>query len=677
MGNKTLARAVRPEASMSVGAHGAVLQLKRGHSHALDQAIDSRQHAPASPGISLAPANPNAGHHFAHIPVRPPLRFPIQAKLAVSEPDDKYEQEADRVANVVMRMPEPILQRRAACPECASVAGEVAEEVIQSKPLTITPLIQREAGDSRTEEDNAGEEEDTTVHAKEAAGPSPALGAGLEARIMGLKGGGQPLDPATRGFMEPRFGHDFSRVRVHSGATAEQSAREVNANAYTVGQDIVFGAGQFAPGTRNGRGLLAHELTHVVQHGAGSLAAAVQRQQASAVAQPRVVKDRVQFFSNVERSVQFDLMLEIAGAPADDNAEFAEFVDAAREGVIQAVTQSLGKVPASVRIALRYRVLAGPEPRYGPVTEEARLQVIRRYGEKDAAITPDPKTLPISELAAFKKVFWEAMLQDPPDRDRVRRYLDALDRRKVPTGPIDQWATTARHALLRERLAVMRAKSLEEQWSVRIVTRKEWGARAPDKTKGWDEYPPGKPLPLTRIIVHHTAGKSGSQGLSAKELQEEEFKKGYADVPYHFIITRDGTIHEGRQINVVGAHAGAIEGNKDITKDPDWGSIGIVVVGNFDHPGLASKEYPTPQQLESLQNLLNHLTQQYKIDPRQIQKHKEVVRGGEVTVCPGQELSPKVDEAREMSLKAYVEFEAAAQEVEAAQAEVKRLKASD
>ena len=65
--------------------------------------------------------------------------------------------------------------------------------------------------------------------------------------------------------MEQRFGHDFSRVRVHSGAAAEQSARDVNANAYTVGHNIVFGAGRFAPGTHEGRRLIAHELTHVVQ----------------------------------------------------------------------------------------------------------------------------------------------------------------------------------------------------------------------------------------------------------------------------------------------------------------------------------------------------------------------------------------------------------------------------
>jgi hypothetical protein len=80
-----------------------------------------------------------------------------------------------------------------------------------------------------------------------------------------LRSSGQPLDLATRSFMEPRFGRDFSKVRVHADSRAEASAKAVNARAYTVGNDLVFGAGNFAPGTMRGRQLLAHELTHVVQ----------------------------------------------------------------------------------------------------------------------------------------------------------------------------------------------------------------------------------------------------------------------------------------------------------------------------------------------------------------------------------------------------------------------------
>src|SRR5207245_547548 len=74
-----------------------------------------------------------------------------------------------------------------------------------------------------------------------------------------LRSPGQPLDEQTRTFMEPSFGHDFSRVRVHTDARAAESARSVKALAYTVGRDVVFAAGQYAPATRTGKRLLAHE----------------------------------------------------------------------------------------------------------------------------------------------------------------------------------------------------------------------------------------------------------------------------------------------------------------------------------------------------------------------------------------------------------------------------------
>jgi len=89
------------------------------------------------------------------------------------------------------------------------------------------------------------------------------------ASIIGSpNGAGQALDQATRQFFSARFGHDFANVRVHADAEAAESARALNALAYTVGRDVVFGAGQYAPGTRAGQRLLAHELTHVVQQSA-------------------------------------------------------------------------------------------------------------------------------------------------------------------------------------------------------------------------------------------------------------------------------------------------------------------------------------------------------------------------------------------------------------------------
>lgn len=83
-----------------------------------------------------------------------------------------------------------------------------------------------------------------------------------------LRSPGRPLDAATRAFMEPRFGHSFDKVRVFAGPAADSSARAIQARAYTHGHNMVFAAGEYAPGTAEGKRLLAHELTHVVQQSA-------------------------------------------------------------------------------------------------------------------------------------------------------------------------------------------------------------------------------------------------------------------------------------------------------------------------------------------------------------------------------------------------------------------------
>ncbi len=161
----------------------------------------------------------------------------IQAKLAISQPGDIYEQEADRVADQVMRIPEPALQ-----PSCSTCAAGGSTCVECQPPRK--PLVQRNA------EQGA---------ASSAFVPDDFL------RDLGP---GEPLGSNSRAFFEPRFGHDFSNVRVHTGANAAASARSVGALAYTVGNDVVFSQGSGAVNARNR--LLAHELTHVVQQTSGA-----------------------------------------------------------------------------------------------------------------------------------------------------------------------------------------------------------------------------------------------------------------------------------------------------------------------------------------------------------------------------------------------------------------------
>jgi hypothetical protein len=110
------------------------------------------------------------------------------------------------------------------------------------------------------------DEREDKLHPKVAASP-PATMAAPPIVDEVLRSPGQPLDSTTRAFMEPRFGFDFSGVRVHTDRSALESAHAVSAQAYTVGQHIVFGAGRYAPGTEAGHRLLAHELAHTIQQG--------------------------------------------------------------------------------------------------------------------------------------------------------------------------------------------------------------------------------------------------------------------------------------------------------------------------------------------------------------------------------------------------------------------------
>ena len=173
-----------------------------------------------------------------------------QTKVTIGQPNDKYEQEADCVADKVMVMPDSKLQRQS--------ANEEEEETLQTKPLAgqITPLIQRQ---------EEPPEEEKELQAKSKTGEITAGTPNLESRINNLKGGGQPLDSSTRTFFEPRFGHDFSHVRVHTESSAADTAKSINARAFTLGNHVVMGSGEYHPNSRSGQRLLGHELTHVIQ----------------------------------------------------------------------------------------------------------------------------------------------------------------------------------------------------------------------------------------------------------------------------------------------------------------------------------------------------------------------------------------------------------------------------
>lgn len=184
----------------------------------------------------------------------------IQPKLMVGPAGDRYEQEADRVADRVMSMPAP-----AAADHAQRQNNEDEEEKVQAKPLaaSISPIAQRAVGGEEIEEEETVQAK-PSQHQSEADGSFEA-GSDLESRLAQSKGGGSPLPEGTRAFMESRFGADFSDVRAHTGAEAVQLNREISAQAFTHGTDIYFGSGKYSPDTDTGKQLLAHELTHVIQ----------------------------------------------------------------------------------------------------------------------------------------------------------------------------------------------------------------------------------------------------------------------------------------------------------------------------------------------------------------------------------------------------------------------------
>jgi hypothetical protein len=202
----------------------------------------------------------------------------IQTKLAVGPAGDKYEQEADRVAEqVVSGQPSAVGGQRSAVSRQAE-----EEEEIQTKPLaaSITPLVQRQVEEEEEEvqakplvQRQAEEEEEVQTKALVQRRTDGGFEAGpeIESRLAAQRGGGSPLPDEVRAAMEPPFGADFSGVRVHTGGEADRLNRELSAEAFTHGQDIYMRAGKYTPGTPAGNRLLAHELTHVVQQSAGQV----------------------------------------------------------------------------------------------------------------------------------------------------------------------------------------------------------------------------------------------------------------------------------------------------------------------------------------------------------------------------------------------------------------------
>jgi hypothetical protein len=252
---------------------------------------------------------------------------PLMPKLAVSSPGDPYELEADRVTDTVMRTP---------APEAVGLEASTALQRCGSTPADLCPCHDA----------------------------PPVVG-------EVLRSAGRPLDAATRAFVEPRFGRDFGDVRVHTDERAAESASAVDALAYTVGSNVVFGAGQYAPGTSGGQRLLAHELAHVVQQERGGHSIGSSMMAVSQAAQPTV--QRTLGDGHDLTSLRFSHLLDLEAA-FDGEAAVRHGDSGAGVSAIQQALRDLGyPLP-----------LFGADGHYGVETEAA----VKSF-QRDNHLAPD------------------------------------------------------------------------------------------------------------------------------------------------------------------------------------------------------------------------------------------------------------------------------------------------
>jgi hypothetical protein len=205
----------------------------------------------------------------------------------------------------------------------------------------------------------------------------------------------------------------------------------------------------------------------------------------------------------------------------------------------------------------------------------------------------------------------------------------------------DQWAPGVCHAVVtmapwqRQRYSV---------GSVQVAGRKTWGARDPvwrNEVIYYNTLEAKLPAILERIVVHHT---NNSDSIQVNETNQQG--RGYAALGYHFFIDQSASVYEGRPIEIMGSHAGAGK-TSGALNDPDWGSIGIVMQGDYhnaDNWFFQGNSTAPQAQLDMLESLITGLRNAYGID--QLLMHREVERAGDDTVCPGDHMAGHVTAMR-------------------------------
>ncbi len=189
----------------------------------------------------------------------------LQTKLSVSTPGDSHEQEADRVADEVVSRSAAASTKE----ENKLSPGNTKPENNASNPQSLQTKISRMTEPAPATTEAPQTETEISTPTETATDNEQGVSAEVEQQIAGLRGQGAQLSEQVRTELESQFNHDFSSVSIHTDGTADALCKQLSARAFTVGSDIFFASGEYAPDSQEGKRLLAHELTHVVQQGSG------------------------------------------------------------------------------------------------------------------------------------------------------------------------------------------------------------------------------------------------------------------------------------------------------------------------------------------------------------------------------------------------------------------------
>jgi len=205
-------------------------------------------------------------------PNRRPAATPtIQTKLNIGKPNDRYEKEADNVADKVVNQSAAPQQIQTKCDSCSNeekVQRMAKDEEVQAKPISTIQKQDEEEVQAKPLPQIQRQEEE--LQAKSETGPPSFASQAVSDGISSSKGSGTPLPVDIRTQMETGIGADFSKVRIHTDSRSANMNQELQARAFTTGNNVYFNKGQYSPGSKTGKHLLAHELTHTVQQSRNS-----------------------------------------------------------------------------------------------------------------------------------------------------------------------------------------------------------------------------------------------------------------------------------------------------------------------------------------------------------------------------------------------------------------------